>query len=101
MAIERHASIDRSQTQHEHLQRLMIHRNPILQICSYEKSLNKERIEVPSSSISIGSAILVLAREILLLANGINVLHTPVLFIIVTSFSLAVGHPDSINYQAT
>ena len=66
----------------------------------YEKSLNKERIEVPSSSISIGSAILVLAREILHLANGINVLHTPVLFIIVTSFSLAVGHPASINYQA-
>ena len=27
MAIERHASIDRSQTQHEHLQLLMIHRN--------------------------------------------------------------------------
>ena len=32
MAIERHASIDQSQTQHEHLQLLMIHGNPILQI---------------------------------------------------------------------
>ena len=31
-AIERHTSIDRSQTQHEHLQLLMIHRNLILQI---------------------------------------------------------------------
>ena len=32
MAIEGHASIDQSQTQHEHLQLLMIHRNPFLQI---------------------------------------------------------------------
>ena len=45
MAIEHHASIERSQTQHEHLQLLMIHLYPILQISiSYEKSLNRERI---------------------------------------------------------
>ena len=31
-AIECHASIDRSQTQHEHLQLLLIHVNPIHQI---------------------------------------------------------------------
>ena len=41
--IKCHSSIDRSQTQHEHLQLLLIHLNPSNSL-SYEKSLNKERI---------------------------------------------------------